>query len=74
MKRWARALDRSTSAVTSSNSSSYSLGLGLGSSATWQEVLRRYCLLTRMGIPVTEEQLADKEWSLMSDDMAVIQV
>jgi hypothetical protein len=72
VKRWARALDRSTSNVTSNSSSNYSLGPG--SSATWQEVLRRYCLLTRMGIPVTEEQLGEKEWGLMSDDMAAIQV
>jgi hypothetical protein len=48
VKRWARCLDRSTGGGSLEGLADGRCG------AAWQELLRRYCLLTRSATPVTE--------------------
>lgn len=41
---------------------------------TWPEVLRRYLLMTRSNMPVKDDELADKRYSLLPDDLMAVQV
>ncbi|GBF98583.1 hypothetical protein Rsub_11308 [Raphidocelis subcapitata] len=66
VKRWARCLERCTGGGTQE-------GLADGRcSASWQEVLRRYCLLSRSAHQVTDSLLSDRQWSLLDDDLIMV--
>lgn len=50
------------------------LAKGKGVNGGWQELLRRYLLLSRAGIPVTPADLENREYGTMSDDLAAVHV
>lgn len=56
VKRWARILER----------------VDRSSSGTWQEVLRRYCLLSRASHPVSDDDMVTKDYASMTDDLIMI--
>lgn len=88
VKRWARCLERS-SAVGQAELLEQATAAAAAAdedddvlprpppngNATWQELLRRYCLLSRSSLRVSESQLtaaSPDAYATMSDDMVMV--
>ncbi|KAF8056775.1 hypothetical protein HT031_006273 [Scenedesmus sp. PABB004] len=79
VKRWARCLERS-SAVAARGAAAQRPewcgphnGLPPNGNATWQELLRRYCLLSRSSLRVRESELARGDaCASLSDDLVMV--
>ncbi|KAF6250372.1 hypothetical protein COO60DRAFT_1629876 [Scenedesmus sp. NREL 46B-D3] len=75
VRRWARCLERS-SAVGSFDATASPEGVnGMvpNGNATWQELLRRYCLLSRSSLRVKDSELKPaQQYASLSDDLIMV--
>eukprot|EP00879_Flechtneria_rotunda_P023010 GHRR01024322.1.p1 GENE.GHRR01024322.1~~GHRR01024322.1.p1 ORF type:complete len:526 (+),score=186.96 GHRR01024322.1:244-1821(+) len=79
VRRWARCLERSSAVGTGNLPVNDYQGCAAlnghlpNANATWQELLRRYCLLSRSSLRVKDSELTPgQEYATMSDDLIMV--